>query len=82
MTERMNILSETIDVNIKNAVVQIDMNAAPPQDETLRQYYFIEKCREFVKKQSEELGTAFICLLNMLWLSDERKRLRKINRYS
>ena len=67
----MNILSETIDVNIKNAVVQIDMNAAPPQDETLRQYYFIEKCREFVKKQSEELGrplyacsTCFGCQMN------------------
>ena len=71
MTERMNILSETIDVNIKNAVVQIDMNVAPPQDETLRQYYFIEKCREFVKKQSEELGrplyacsTCFGCQMN------------------
>ncbi len=71
MTERMNILSETIDVNIKNVVVQIDMNAAPPQDETLRQYYFIEKCREFVKKQSEELGrplyacsTCFGCQMN------------------
>ena len=64
-------MSETIDVNIKNAVVQIDMNAAPPLDETLRQYYFIEKCREFVKKQSEELGrslyacsTCFGCQMN------------------
>ena len=34
----------------------IDINASAPTEEPVRQYYFIKKCREIVKKESEELG--------------------------
>ena len=34
----------------------IDINGPAPDTEPMRQYYFIKKCREYVKKRSEELG--------------------------
>ncbi len=49
----------------------IDLNSEPPKEEPARQYYFIKKCREIVKKKSEELGrpltfcvTTFGCQMN------------------
>lgn len=33
-----------------------DLTLPPPEREPQRQYYFIKKCREIVKKKSEELG--------------------------
>ena len=34
----------------------IDVNATAPTEEPMRQYYYIKKCREIVKKKSEEIG--------------------------
>ncbi len=34
----------------------IDLTQAPPEDEPARQYYFIAKCRRYVKAESERLG--------------------------
>lgn len=34
----------------------IDLTQAPPEDEPARQYYFIAKCRQYVKAESERLG--------------------------
>ena len=34
----------------------IDINSPAPIEEPMRQFYFIKKCREYVKKRSEELG--------------------------
>nr|DAE94499.1 MAG TPA: hypothetical protein [Bacteriophage sp.] len=33
-----------------------DLTLPPPEEEPQRQYYFIKKCREIVKRKSEELG--------------------------
>ena len=33
-----------------------DLTLPPPEEEPHRQYYFIKKCREIVKRKSEELG--------------------------
>ena len=56
---------------IEKIIESIDENASAPTDETLRQYYYIKKCREVVKKQSEKLGrkltavaTTFGCQMN------------------
>lgn len=35
---------------------EIDLTQEPPEEEPARQYYFIKKCREIVRKKSEELG--------------------------
>lgn len=34
----------------------IDITQEPPTEEPARQYYFIAKARQIVKKKSEELG--------------------------
>lgn len=34
----------------------IDLTKNPPIDEPYRQWYFIAKCREYVKNKSKELG--------------------------
>lgn len=35
---------------------QIDFHAGPPAEEPDRQYYFMAKCRQYVKAESERLG--------------------------
>lgn len=40
---------------------KIDISSFPPDTEPERQYYFIAKCREYVKKKSEELGRVLTC---------------------
>ena len=37
---------------------QIDITGNPPEEEPARQYYFIAKCRQYVKQESEAAGTA------------------------
>ena len=39
----------------------IDITQPAPEKEPERQYYFIAKCREIVKKQEEELGRKLVC---------------------
>lgn len=41
---------------VDNILSGIDINGTPPTEEPLRQYYYIIKCREIIKKKSEELG--------------------------
>ncbi len=41
---------------VDDILAGIDLNNPPPTDEPKRQYYFIKKCREIIKKKSEELG--------------------------
>lgn len=40
---------------------RIDISSFPPDTEPERQYYFIAKCREYVKRKSEELGRVLTC---------------------
>lgn len=40
----------------ENILANIDENASAPVEEPMRQYYFIKKCRELVKAESESLG--------------------------
>lgn len=41
---------------------KIDITGLPPEAEPERQYYFIAKCRDYVKEKSEELGRPlFFC---------------------
>lgn len=42
--------------NIEMLIEAQDLTLPPPEREPQRQYYFIKKCREIVKKKSEELG--------------------------
>ena len=39
----------------ENILANIDENASAPTEEPMRQYYFIKKCRELVKAESESL---------------------------
>lgn len=43
-----------------------DLTLPPPEEEPQRQYYFIKKCREIVKRKSEELGRPlYACTVTM-----------------
>lgn len=42
---------------------QISLQLPPPVKEPERQYYFIAKCRQYVKEKSEELGRPLTCLV-------------------
>ena len=43
-----------------------DLTLPPPEEEPQRQYYFIKKCREIVKRKSEELGhPLYACTVTM-----------------
>lgn len=45
---------------------QMDLNAAPPSKEPERQYYFIARCREWVKDFQKENGRLpRACVFNM-----------------
>ena len=44
------------DENIEKMIEAQDLTSTPPEQEPERQYYFIKKCREYVKAQSEKLG--------------------------
>lgn len=44
------------DDNIEKMIEAQDLTSTPPEQEPERQYYFIKKCREYVKAQSEKLG--------------------------
>lgn len=44
------------DEKLEAILETIDTNGPAPEFEPMRQYYFIKKCREIVKKKSEELG--------------------------
>lgn len=45
-----------LEKEFEEALDKIDLNKEPPATEPSRQYYFIKKCREMVRQQSEHLG--------------------------
>ena len=54
--------------DIKMLIDAQDLTLPPPEREPQRQYYFIKKCREIVKKKSEELGRPlYACSVCMGW---------------
>ena len=40
---------------------KIDLTQPPPEHEPERQYYFMAKCREYVRAESKRLGRPLIC---------------------
>lgn len=50
----------------------IDITKEPPADDTARQYYFIEKAKAYVQRESERTGTSADILCHNIRLSDER----------
>lgn len=40
---------------------KIDITKEPPTKEPARQYYYMAKCREYVKKLGEKLGRRPVC---------------------
>lgn len=42
--------------DIEKIIDAQDLTLPPPEREPQRQYYFIKKCREFIKRKSEESG--------------------------
>ncbi len=40
---------------------KIDINAELPTEEPARQYYFMAKCREYVRAESKCLGRPLFC---------------------
>ena len=60
-----------MNTEIEKLIEAVDLTRPAPMEEPLRQYYFIKKCREFIKKKSEELQrpltanvTTFGCQMN------------------
>lgn len=49
---------------------EINLSDPAPHKEPERQYYFIEKAKEYVRKEAEEAGRPMTCVYN-LWVSDE-----------
>lgn len=41
---------------------RIDITREPPAQEPDRQYYFMAKCRQYVKEKSEELGRPLVAV--------------------
>ena len=57
--------------NLETLLASIDLSHPAPEEEPLRQYYFLKKCRIHVKRQAERLGrpltacvTTFGCQMN------------------
>lgn len=50
------VIQRMIDEELEKKLEKIDINGPAPLEEPERQYYFIKKCRKYVKEKSEELG--------------------------
>ena len=46
---------------IEKIIDGIDLSKSAPEEEPQRQYYFIKKARQIVKKRSEEIGRPLFC---------------------
>ncbi len=42
---------------------KIDINGEPPIEEPMRQYYFIQKCKKYVKEQERKLGRRLTAMI-------------------
>lgn len=49
---------------IEQIIDEIDINGQPPAKEPERQYYFMKKCRELIKEESERLGRVMTASVN------------------
>ncbi len=45
----------------KNDLDAVDINLETPDFEPQRQYYFMAKCRQYVKEESKRLGRPLFC---------------------
>lgn len=59
--------------NIEQEIEKVDITGPAPEEEPYRQYYFMQKCRELLKKQEEKEGhkltsysVCFGCQMNTL----------------
>lgn len=52
--------------DIERIIEAQDLTLLPPEREPQRQYYFMKRCREIVKKTSEGLGRPLMCYLKSL----------------
>lgn len=53
---------------LNNVNYDIDITKEPPADDTARQYYFIEKAKAYVQRESEELGRPLtFCVTTFGW---------------
>lgn len=50
---------------IEQIIDEIDINGQPPAKEPERQYYFMKKCRELIKEESERLGRVMTASVNI-----------------
>lgn len=59
MKSKTDLYNEDIMINnldLKNILETIDISVEAPNEEPLRQYYFIKKATEYVKRKSEKIG--------------------------
>lgn len=48
---------------MKNIIENVKLVADAPLEEPARQYYFMEKAKEYVAKMSEELGRPLVAVI-------------------
>lgn len=61
---------------------KIDLSQPAPTEEPMRQYYFIKKAKEYVKKAEEAAGRPLTACHYYVWMPDECKRFRETGRNS
>lgn len=49
---------------IEEIISNIDLNGCAPSEEPMRQYYYIAKCREHLKKEEAEIGRTLTACVN------------------
>ena len=63
---------------IERLIEAQDLTKQPPEQEPQRQYYFLKKLREIVKKTSKELGRPlYACTVNMGCQMNTEHEIRK-----
>ena len=63
---------------IEEIINSMDLGKQPPENATLRQYWFMKKAREQVRKLSEKLGRPlFSCTVNMGCQMITEREMRK-----
>lgn len=56
----------------------INLSKEAPQEEPLRQYYYIEKAKQYVEEEAKNLGRSLTFLCHYFWVPDECQRFRKV----
>ena len=60
---------------MKEIIENVKLVENAPLEEPARQYYFMEKAKEYVAEMSEKTGASINCVCDDIWLSDEFERL-------